>query len=60
MEKTYTCSPKCPYFSSPEYPQWEWNEKRKCKVSKNSDFVCLYDGHNITDWYDNICPRNKI
>ena len=61
MGKQMNCNPLCPYFPNSESSiDWEYDQKipylKRRKNQKN--FICGYDGHIITSWYED-CPKNK-
>lgn len=53
-----TCTNHCSYFPNVETTDWVYDEKTGLKVRKHPrEFICGYDGHVITSWYDE-CPKN--
>lgn len=57
--KKMNCFVTCPFFpKNQEITDWEY-DKNGLKRRKNSNFfICGYDGHIITSWYEE-CPKNK-
>lgn len=56
--KQMKCSPNCAYFPCMECKTWTVDEDGVKHRADGKKFVCGYDGHLITSWYDE-CPKEK-
>lgn len=57
-EKCMQCLVTCNYFPDMTCYNFEYDKDGIKRRSDNKKFICAFDGHEITSWYDK-CPLKE-